>query len=254
MYNRRRLNLLRELVISQHKLKDQSTVLGLVWSFLHPLLYLLVLFIFFHTRMGGEIEHYAIYLLIGLIHYTHLSNTTGSALKILRSRRELTAEALFPKELLVFSTVIGISLEFVVSMAICLGFAVAAGVSPSWAWLWTPVVMALQLVLVTWIGLVLAALYAFAWDVDHIYQVLLRILFFATPIFYDVSFLGDGLARQVVLLNPLVHLLDLARGVILGGTAPPLWTLSGFLAANLVLAVIALRFFRRLEPRFAENV
>jgi ABC-type polysaccharide/polyol phosphate export permease len=76
MMEKRYLNLLREIAISQFKLKDQSTFLGLLWSLLNPLIMLLVLLLFFSLNAGKGIPHYGIYVLFGVVHYNHLSNST----------------------------------------------------------------------------------------------------------------------------------------------------------------------------------
>ena len=254
MYSRAQIELLRELVAAQYKVRDQSTILGFLWSFLHPLLLLGVMYVFFNRHLGSEIEHYGLYLLIGLVHYTHFSNITGAALRTLRSTRQLTSEAVFPKELLVFGNVAAGSIEFGISMAICLVIAAASGVEFSMSLLWLPVVLLLQLLLVTWVGLALASVYPFAADIDHLYQIFLRMLFLATPIFYDASLVGDGLAGSALRLNPLAQLIELSRNVVIYGRveALPAWGL--FLVANLALSGLAFAFFKRLEPQFAENV
>jgi ABC-type polysaccharide/polyol phosphate export permease len=254
MYDERHLNLLRELMLSQYKLKDQSTFLGFLWSFLHPLLLLVILFFFFNTQLGAGVDHYGVYLLIGLVQFTHFSNATGSSLRALRASRELTAETVFPKELVVLGMVASLSIEFIVSMAISLLIALATGVELHLTWLWAPVAIAVQLLLVVWVSIALASLYPFARDVDHVYEVVLRILFFATPIFYQVDLVGDGLARRLVDLNPLYFVMKITRDGVLNGQSPPLLGLLGFIAVNIVCLFAALFLFKRLEPEFAENV
>jgi ABC-type polysaccharide/polyol phosphate export permease len=253
-YDERRRNLLRELMLAQYKQKDQSTFLGFLWSFLNPLLLLLILFIFFSSQLGAGVEHYGVYLLLGLVQYTHFSNATGSSLRALQASRELTAETVFPKELIVLGMVASLSIEFVVSMAVTLLIALFTGVEPRVAWLWVPVSIVVQMALVCWVSIGLAGLYPFARDIDHVYQVLLRILFFATPIFYEVELVGDGLARRLVGLNPLYWVIELTRNAVLQGTGPSPVALAGFVAVNLTLLWGVLFVFRRLEPEFAENV
>ncbi|MBI1357924.1 MAG: hypothetical protein GC160_26600 [Acidobacteria bacterium] len=254
MYDERHLNLLRELIVSEYKLKDQSTFLGFVWSFLHPLLLLLILFLFFSFQVGAGIEHYAVYLLIGLIHYTHFSNATSAALRALRSIRELTAEAVFPKELIVLSMVASLSIEFVISMAIALLIALLTGVEPRLSWLLIPLSILVQMLLVVWVSLALSSIYPFARDVDHVYQVFLRILFFATPIFYKPELVGEGVARTLIALNPLYYVISISRDAVLRGEGPSLGSLAAFCAINALLLGAALFLFKRLEPEFAENV
>jgi ABC-type polysaccharide/polyol phosphate export permease len=150
-FDKKYLNLLREIIISEFKLKDQSSFFGFVWSFLNPLLMLIVLFIFFNARIGGEIKHYPIYLLIGLIQYTHFSNATNSAMNVLASMRQLTANTIFPKEILVIGSVISSSIEFFISMTICLLIAYFSGVRLTWNLLALPLILLLQLLLVMWV-------------------------------------------------------------------------------------------------------
>ena len=253
MYTQSQRDLLRELVVSQIQDRDQSTVLGFLWSFLHPLLLLLILYVFFSVQFEGEVEHYGVYMLIGLVHYTHFANTTGAALRSLRQMRSLTVETVFPKELLVFGSLLAGSLDYLLSIATCLVIAAAVGVSVQWVWLWCLPIVVLQLLLSSWVGLLLSAVYPFLGDIDHLYQIFLRILFFATPIFYTSSFLSSDAARAVIALNPLARVIQISRDVLLEGRID-LGVAILFLTANGILAVAALRIFRMLEPRFAENV
>src|SRR3990172_9319508 len=107
------LNLLRELTFAQFKLKDQSTFFGFMWSFLNPLIMLAVLFVFFRIRIGEGIEHYGIYLLIGIIQYTHFANSTSASMRVLHSVKGLTCNTIFPKEILIMGSVISNTIEFI---------------------------------------------------------------------------------------------------------------------------------------------
>jgi ABC-type polysaccharide/polyol phosphate export permease len=253
-YDARTLNLLRELTVSQYKLKDQSTFFGLLWSFLNPLVMVGVLFVFFHGRLGQTVEHYGIFLLMGLVQYTHFSNATNGAMRVLLSMRQLTKEVVFPKEFLVFSSTMANSIDLIIAMGVCMLAAYTVGVTPAWSALLLLYVIVLQFLLVTWVSLLLSWMFLFARDVEHIYQVFLRALLFITPIFYTTSFLGDGLAYYLVLLNPLAQLIELSRSILIQGMVPaPRW-LFGLLFINLLLLVVAFRLFKAFEPRLAEYV
>jgi ABC-type polysaccharide/polyol phosphate export permease len=254
LYDRKYLSLLREIAVTRYKLKDQRTFLGFIWSFLHPLIMLSLLFVLFNARLGEKIDHYAIFLLIGLVQYTHFSNSTNRSMQVLLSMRDLTADAIFPKELLVIGSVIADVVELVASMAVCLGIAGLAGVDLSWPVLMLPFVFLLQLTLVLWVSLCLSCVYVFVRDLAHVYQAFIRLLLFATPIFYHASFLGEGAAQYVVWLNPLAHLVEFSRSLILGGGLFPMHQMLLFFAANLVLLYWSIRLFRRYEPVFAEYV
>jgi homopolymeric O-antigen transport system permease protein len=250
----RHRSLLLELVIMQFKLKDQSTLLGFGWSFLNPLLTLGCLFLFFNRQIGRGIDHYGLYLLIGLVQFTHFSNSTTSAMNVLAVMRRLTCDTIFPKELLVIATVITSSIELVVSMVLCIAIATLSGVALHATIALLPLVVLAQVVLVLWLSLLLSTVYVFATDSTHIYQVFLRILFFVTPTFYGTAFLDNRLARGIVLLNPLARLIEFSRTVILGGQPFPVTPFIVLVAVNIGAIPIALSVFRKYEPLFAERL
>lgn len=254
IYNSKHLNLLREIVISQFKLRDQSTFLGIVWSFLNPLLMLVALLIFFSFRIGDSIEHYGVYLLFGIIQYTHFSNSTFASMRILHNMKHLTSSTIFPKELLVIGSIISNAREFIITLLIGLVVAYILGVNFSWTVLLLPFVFVLQLMLVLWVSLILSCFYLYVKDIDHIYQVFLRVLFFITPIFYDLSYLGDGIAKDIALMNPLTHLINFSRTIVIEGKPFSINLFYLLFLINTFLIYLAFKIFRECEPTFAERV
>jgi len=250
---RRHLALLGQVARIQHSLRDQSTFLGYLWSFLHPLITLLVLYAFFRHRLGTGIPHYAIYLLIGLVQFTHFSKSTSSGMRVLQRMRGMATSVIFPKDVLIYSAILADAPEFLISMLATVLIAIATGVPVSWALLALPLVILLQFMLVLWMSLGLAVLYVFARDLDHIYEVGMRLLFFITPIIYSLDALGPT-ARRVALLNPLAHLIGYSRNLILDGRLPEPAPLLAFLSLNVVLLYGALALFRRSELLLVERL
>ncbi|OGU29753.1 MAG: hypothetical protein A2057_07930 [Ignavibacteria bacterium GWA2_35_9] len=253
IYSKKHINLLRELIVSQYKLKDQSKFLGFIWSFLNPLIMLSVIFMFFSLLMGHSIENYPVYLLIGIVQYTHFSNSTFASMRILYNMKQLTTETIFPKELLVISSIISNVIEFAISLLITVLVAFVSGVHFTWDILYLPLIFILQLMLVSWISLFLSWFYLYVKDIDHIYQVFLRVLFFITPIFYDLSSLGET-AKIIALLNPLTHLISFSRIAIIQGGEFPLTSFAILFLVNSILIYFSLILFKKFEPTFAENV
>jgi lipopolysaccharide transport system permease protein len=252
LYDRKYLSLLREIAVTRYKLKDQSTILGFAWSFLHPLIMLGLLFTLFSARVGKGIDHYAIYLLIGLVQYSHFSSSTNRAMHVLVAMKSLTADAIFPKELLVIGSVIADVIELIAAMVVCVTIARISGVELSWPIMLLPFMFLLQLMLVLWVSLCLSCLYVFVRDVTYVYQAFVRLLLFATPIFYAPSFLESEAAQFIVWLNPLAHLVSFSRSLILSGELFPVQQLVLFSITNLVLLYGSIRLFRKYEPAFAE--
>ncbi len=252
-YNRGHWNLLLEIIVSQFKQRDQGSLLGVLWSALNPLLMLTILYVVFNFHMGGQIENYAVYLLIGLVIYTHFSNATMAAMHVFQNMSALTANTIFPKEILVVATVLSRSIEFAISFLVCIGIAWIVGVQITSSVFLILAVIVVQTGFALAIALLLSFLYLYLKDIEHLYQLLLRLLFFLTPIFYNLDYLGDGVIRKVVLLNPLTHLATFGRNAILGG--PALWGELAIAALlTLLLLFVSFRIFKRFEPALAERV
>lgn len=251
---RRYFILLREIAVTRYKLKDQNTLLGFAWSFLHPVIMLGLMFILFRTRLGNGIEHYGIYLLVGLVQFSHFTSSTNRAMHVLIAMKSLTADAIFPKELLVIGSVVADVIELGAAMVICVTFASLSGVELSWVLFALPFVLVLQLMLVLWVSLCLSCLYVFVRDMTYVYQAFTRLLLFATPIFYAPSFLEAGAAHYIVWLNPLTHLVGFSRSLIIDGQPFSLHQSIFLFGANFILLYLSIKMFRKYEPVFAEYV
>jgi lipopolysaccharide transport system permease protein len=246
-------SLLRAVVVSLFKRRQQGSLLGVLWSVLNPILMLIILYAVFKQRMGPEVDSYAVYLLVGIAIYTHFANSTAAAMQALKGMGALAANAVFPKEILVLATVLSRSVEFAVSCLVAIGIALLTGIHLTSAVLWLVPVVLLQSAFALSVSLILSCLYLYLRDIEHIYQVFLRLLFFLTPIFYTMDFIGDGFVRNIVMFNPLTHLAMFARYAILGGDSLVVEMLISLLLVSVML-LLSLLVFRRFEPFIAERV
>lgn len=248
------LNLWREMTRAQFKLRDQSSFFGFLWSFLNPLITVGLLFALFSSQLSNEIQYYALYLLIGIVFYTHFSNATGASISVLQSMSALTRNGVFPKEVLVISAISTHTIDFVLSTLVCVLIAFVYGVPLTASILALPLVVILQIVLVLWVSLLLSSFFVFVRDLLHIYNVFLRLLFFITPIFFALSFVGQGLGRYVLLANPLSHTIIFARDLLTKGQLFSMRDFAVLFAINVSMLFASYKVFKRLEPMFAENV
>lgn len=254
-FDREYLELLTEVTLAEWKRGNRRSFLGILWSVLNPLLMVAVLFAVFRVRFVGDVDSYPLYLLIGMVLYTHFANATSASVTVLRSMKSLTVGTTIPKEVLVLGTVLSRTLDLVLTLAFCVAVAALSGQALGAAvWMALPAVLLLQLTLALWVSLLLAVSYVYVRDVQPIYQVFLRILFVITPIFYPRELLGAGTAQRLIDWNPLATLLEMARGTLLEGRAPSVVAMLVFLVVNATLLVVSLGAFGHLEPGFAERV
>ena len=134
--------------------------------------------------------------------------------------KQLTCNAILPKEILVIASVLSSSVEFALSLLLCIPIAYLSGVTLSWEIILLPFVFVMQLMLVLWVSFFLSSLFVFVRDISHLHQVFLRILFFITPTFYAASLLGDGVAKYIVVLNPLAYMISFTRSVMIDNVLP----------------------------------
>jgi ABC-type polysaccharide/polyol phosphate export permease len=248
------LNLWREMTRAQFKLRDQSSFFGFLWSFLNPLITVGLLFALFSAQLSNQIRYYGLYLLIGIVNYTYFSNATGASVNVLQSMNALTRNGVFPKEVLVLSSITTHTIDFIISTTLCVLIALVSGVGLNAAMLAIPLILILQLTLVLWVSLLLSSFFVYVRDLMHIYNVFLRLLFFITPIFYGLSFVGHGIGHFVLLANPLAHSIMFARTILIDGKLFDVKDFFFMFAINATLLVGSYRIFKRLEPTFAENV
>jgi ABC-type polysaccharide/polyol phosphate export permease len=251
--SRKHLALLGQLTTVQHRLLDQSTGLGYLWSFLNPLLMLLVLWAFFSQQVGMTIPMYPVYLLVGLVQFTHFSKSAGAAMRALGRMRSLATSVIFPKDILVYSALLANLPEFLISMVLTALVALLSGAPLSWAWLALPLVLLMQLLLVLWVSVLLSMIYVFVRDIEHLFDVGMRILFFGTPVIYSLDALSPAL-RSAASLNPLAQVIGYSRMILLDGQWPPVIHLLAFLCINGLAAVAAIACFRRAQPALLERL
>jgi ABC-2 type transport system permease protein len=252
--DRRYWNLLREFTLCWFKLRDQGSVMGFLWTLLHPLVLLLLLYTLFGERLGGGVPHFRIYVLIGIVHWSFFATATGKAVTSLTQRVDLVANTSFPRVLLVFSDVGSVLISFVLEVLVLLAFVVVEGLSLGSACVALPVVIALEAIFVVGVSLALAALQVFVVDVQRIWAIVLRIGFFGVPIFWPMAMLEGNRFRMAFELNPLTQFMSFTRSALIDGTGPSVGWLAYTVAVSLLLFALALALFKRAECRFAERL
>jgi len=245
--------LIRILTVSDLKVKYQSSVLGFAWSLLNPLLMMLVLYMVFNNVFMNSQEHFALYLLIGIVSWRFLANGTSSSMGAIVGKPSLVTKIYIPRQVLVLSTVlssfISSLLEFLVLMVLLLAFGV--GISPNI--LFFPAVHMVYFVMVYGISLALSALYVYYRDLNQIWEVLLQLGFFVSPVCYSISLVPDKYLFYYM-LNPVTLVMQIYRKVLLYAETPSSSSLVYILLSACVLLVVGAVIFKRLERRFAEEL
>ncbi len=263
--NRRNRILLRELVVTDFKLRYQGSVLGYLWSLLRPLLLFAILYVVFveFLRFGSDVEHFPVYLLFGIVMWTFFVEATSQGMTAIVSRGELIRKINFPKYIIVVSGTISALINLLLNLIVVFGFLFINGVEINPTILLLPLNIIELYVFSLAIAFLLAALFVKYRDISHIWEVFLQGAFYATPILYPMSMViaQSELAAKILLMSPVAQIIQDARyNLITHQTITTDRLIDNFWIAILphafVIAsiVFASLYFKKSQKYFAENV
>ncbi|MBD5160641.1 MAG: ABC transporter permease [Oscillibacter sp.] len=241
--------LIRQLISRDFKTKYKRSVLGMFWSFLNPLLTMIVQYFVFSTIFKTGIPNYPAYLLIGIVTFNFFTEASGMALSSIVGNAGLITKVYMPKYIYpltrVMSSVVnlGISLIPLVIVSLVTGVQFKKSAVLSLFFLCCVIIFSLG------VGLLLSAAMVFFRDTQFLWGVLSMIWMYITPIFYPESILSENF-RFILRVNPLYHFLKNTRLCILDGISPePAVYVQCALMALGALVVGAL-VFRKSQDRF----
>lgn len=253
--------LLREMVITDFKLRYQASVLGYVWTLLKPLAMFTILYIVFVQllRIGAAVPFNAIYLLFGIVIWSFFAEATGQGLLALVGRADLLRKIRFPRYVVVVSVGASALISFGLSMIVIILFMALARVPLTLNLLWLPLLF-LELVLLSLaLALFLSAGFVRYRDLSYIWEVVLQAGFYACPIIWPLSMIPEQY-RPYILLNPMAQIIQDARYCLITDQSTTIsqefaspWARLVPIGIVLVLFALSVAYFRRRSPHFAEE-
>jgi ABC-2 type transport system permease protein len=255
---RRSFELLYLIASTEFKRTYFGTVLGYVWSLARPLLLFAVLLVVFThvVRLGQEVPHYAVLLLLNIVLFGFFQEATSVAVGSVVNQEAVVRKTQFPRVVIPLAVVLTSCFNLVPNLVVAFAFILGFGIPPMWSWLLLPVALVLLFVLTTAVAMILSSLYPRFRDLGIIWTVLATALFYATPVLYPLQKL-HGVLATLLALNPLAPIFELVRRWVISPTAP----VSGGalriavpIAIYLAVCVLAVWVFNREAPRIAEEL
>ena len=251
LYNYREL--LKSNVKKEIRGKYKGSFLGILWSFINPLLQVLVYAIVFPYIMRVKTPNYLQFLIAGIIPWTFFTTVINQGMITVRMNSGIIKKVYFPREILPISVALSGLVNFFISCVIILVFCIGGGLGISWHLALLPLAAILQFLFSLGLILALSAINIFIKDTEYIVVFILNMMFYATPIVYPIELLPENL-RWIMNLNPMAGIINMYRDIFINHQLTDVNSIIYVAIMSLVFFIIGMLTFRKLEKGFAEEL
>lgn len=254
--------LLRELVITDFKLRYQGSFLGYLWSLLRPLALFVILYMVFvrFLKFGGDIPHYPVYLLLGIIIWNYFAEVTSTGVGSIVGRGDLLRKINFPKYVIVLAGSFSALINLAINLVVVFIFMLWNGVDFRLTILWAPLLIIELFTFALALAFLLSALFVKLRDINYVWEVIMQGAFYATPIIYPISNIPEKWSK-LLMLNPMAQIVQDLRYALV---TPHTLTISDIYHSSwmrlvpigmvVLLMIGSGYYFRKRSGRFAEEI
>jgi len=246
-------SLIRTFAIMDLKLRYRNSILGVAWSFLEPLLILSILNLVFSTILVNNIENFPIFLILSLTMFNMFTRSTSMSAESMLGKVGIIKSVYVKREVFPLAANLTAFFMMLIEFIIVVVFIIIFQFSSSGTVIFLPLFIILLLIFSLGISLPLSALNVRFRDVRIIWTVLMQALFFLTPIFYKIDFLPKPIS-EIVKLNPLALLMEMAHDALLFDTSPSFNDLIYVSSTSFAVLIVGWLIFRKLDKRTDEII
>ncbi|KKP37822.1 MAG: polysaccharide ABC transporter permease, ABC-2 type transport system permease protein [Candidatus Peregrinibacteria bacterium GW2011_GWF2_33_10] len=250
---RNNLEIIKIIALTDFKLRYHGSVLGYLWTIIKPLMMFGVLYLVFSVLMKSPVEHYPVYLLLGIIIWNFFAEGTIMGLSALLNKSSLISKIYFPRILIVIASTCNSCITFFLNFLIFILFIIINKLSFSYAMLFFAVYLFELYLIILGVSLVLSVLYVRFRDLSHIWEILLQIGFWLTPIFYSVDIVPEKYHR-LFYLNPLTRIIHYSRSLFLDANIPNLRLNIIMLLTSVFVFTIGIIIFNKYNKNLIEKI
>lgn len=247
--------LLKKLTLREIKARYKQSFLGFFWIILNPLFQMIIMsFVFSNImKMTGIGVPYPIYLYAGLLPWLFFANSIASAMGALTNNASLIKKIYFPREILILSTLLAKVFDFSLAITIFILMMIFYKVPFTFfAFFFFPIFL-LQFIFTYGLSLLLSALNLFYRDIQYLFDLIMTLWFYVTPVIYATEFFPMEY-RYIFKINPMSVFINAYRQVLFNGAYPNWESLTIGLVISVGLYLIAHSIFKKLEGMFADVV
>lgn len=246
--------LLKSNIKKEIRGKYKGSFLGVLWSFVNPLLTALVYAIVFPFILKSTEAHYVTFIIIGILPWTYFTTVISQATTSILLNAGIIKKVYFPREILPISINTSGLINFLISCLIICIFLICSGIGFSWYILFLPLIIITQYIFQQGIVFITSAINVYVRDSEYIINFLVNMLFYATPILYSAQMFENSPIQWIIRLNPMATIINCYRDILYYQSLPHIKSLLAVLLGSCILFWIGFKVFRKLEKGFAEEV
>lgn len=247
--------LLRTNIKKDIRGKYKASFLGVLWSFINPLLQVLVYAIVFPHLVGisNTGDNYVVYLITGIIPWSFFQSVLVTCVSCIKNNAGIIKKVYFPREILPVSAACSGLINFFISCLIIVIFLIVYRVGISWHIIFVPLIAVIEMIMTLGFGFMFAAFDAYFQDLEYIINFILQLAFYGSPIVYQLSMFSESRLMWLIMHNPLTQLILAYRDAFMYHAVPNLRHLGYVAVFAVVVLLVGLAIFKKLEKGFAEQ-
>ena len=237
------------------KAEVANSYLNWIWWVLEPLASMVIYYLIFSQLLGRDQEYYVAFIYAGTLLWSYFERCTLFAVSAIRINQDIVTRTYIPKPILLVSNIIFNDFKMLISAVILVLVMILQGVKPT-PWILMIIPMLLLMHLLTFgVGLILMHYGVFVDDLTHAMRIAMRILFYATGVFYNLqTILPAPWGEILVRVNPIAAIIQNSRACLLYGTAPEALTVIIWFAISILLCAVGLRLCYKYENTYVKSI
>lgn len=245
--------LLKSNVRKEIRGKYKGSFLGVLWSFVNPLLMTLVYAIVFPFILKNSQDHYVTFLITGIIPWSFFTACISQGTNTILLNGGIIKKVYFPRIVLPISVVTSALINFLISCLIIFIFLLFSGIGFSYYILLLPIVVLIQYILQLGLLFITCSVDVYVRDAEYLINFFVQMLFYGTPVLYSSTLFPENI-RWILNLNPLTQIINAYRDILYYKQMPDFGWLSIMLCVSVIILFLGLAVFKKLEKGFAEEL
>ncbi len=251
LYNYRQL--LKSNVRKEIRGKYKGSFLGVLWSFVNPLLTTLVYAIVFPFLLKGAQPHYTTFIVIAILPWSWFTTVISQGTSTILVNGNILKKVYFPREILPISINVSGLINFLISCLIVCIFVMVSGIGFSINIIFLPIVILIQFVLLQGIIFITSSINVYVRDLEYIVNFLVTMLFYGTPVLYSIDMFPQKI-QNILYFNPMTTIIESYRKIFFYHEAPNFLSLLFVFLFSVALLFIGIKVFKKLSKGFAEEL